>query len=80
MPICCKNGQKLYQRTGLNRNTNSCFQPQKRIQRSKSWHRNDDDDDDNDDDNEDDDNEEENDDGDDDDEDLTIPKRKLLPT
>jgi hypothetical protein len=55
-------------RTGLNRNTNSCFEPQNKIQRSKSWHRKDDDDDDDDDDKE----------GKDDDG-LTIPKRKLLP-
>jgi len=43
-------GQKLYQRIGLNRNTNLCFEPQNGIQKSKSWHRNDVDDDDKDDD------------------------------
>jgi len=59
-----QNGQKLYQRTGLNRNTNLGFEPQNRIERSKSWRRNDDDEDDDDD---------------DDDDDLTIQKRKLLP-
>jgi hypothetical protein len=61
--------QKLYQRTGLNRNTNLCFEPHNGIQRSKSWQRNDDDNDDDDDEDK----------GGDDDDDLTIPKRKLLP-
>jgi len=56
-----QDGQKFYQMTGLNRNTNLCFEPQNRFQRSKSWHRSDDDDDDNDDK--------------DDDDDLTTPKK-----